>query len=183
MRISFLVASLLGTALMAGGSGACLAGDAAQTVDIGPILQDEAAAPGEARADLNSAVDSETRANKELEAAVSVRDSAQIALANAQERLDEIQATLDAMPRHDPARTGLTHEAAALGQTIDRELFTRLDDAKDRVTNARQDLRAAQRVKQAAVEQVRLTSAPGDRLTYNAEYDFAAPASRHRAYE
>lgn len=183
MRIRFLVASLMGTALMAGSSGACLAGDAADAVDISALLQDEAATPAEARASLDAAVNIETRANKELEAAVSARDSAQIALADAQDRLDEIQATLDAMPKNDPARTGLAREADAIEHEIDKELFTRLDDARDRVTNAKQDLRAAQKVKRAALQQVRLTTAPSDRLTYNAGYDFGAPASSRRSYE
>ena len=183
MRIKLLVASLMGAALMAGASGACLAGDTADALDVGAILQDEAATPAEARASLDAAVNIETRANKELEAAVSARDSAQIALADAQDRLDEIQATLDAMPKNDPARTGLAREADAIEHKIDKELFTRLDDARDRVTNAKQDLRTAQKVKQAALQQVRLTTAPSDRLTYNAGYDFTLSRSNRRAYE
>jgi chromosome segregation ATPase len=186
MRIRILVASVVGTALMAGASSACLAGEKTDTVDISAILQDEPATPADARASLDAAVGVETRANKELEAAVSARDSAQIALANAQDRLDEIHATLNSLRRSDPARTGLAREAAEIEHKIDKDLFTRLDDARDRVANAKHDLHAAQKVKQAALEQVRIASPSDGRLTYNAEYDFGTPASRasqRRAFE
>jgi hypothetical protein len=186
MRISFLIAGLMGTALMTGVSSACLAGDATDTVDISAILQDAPTTPDDARASLDAAVDRETRANKALEAAVSARDSAQVALADAQDRLDEIHATLNTLPRNDPARTGLSREADAIEHKIDKELFTRLDDARGRVANAKQDVFAAQKVKQAALEQVRLAAPSDGRLTYNAEYDFGTPASRasqRRAYE
>jgi hypothetical protein len=80
--------------------------------------------------------------------------------------------------RSDPARTGLAREAAEIEHKIDKDLFTRLDDARGRVANAKHDLHAAQKVKQAALEQVRIASPSDGRLTYNAEYDFGTPASR-----
>ncbi len=185
MHTKLFVATIFGSLLTAG---ACLAGDVSpgNTSDVvdAAIVRGQPVGFAEARASLDAAIETETHATKELQAAVSDKDSAQIALADAEEHLDDLVAILDGGALAKPLRARLEREAAALQDTIDTKLFTRLDAARDRVMNAKQDLRAAQSVKQAAIEQVRLVPAPAaDHLTYSARYDSSPLSGRASLFE
>ena len=169
MPNKLLIATILGSLLTAGSAAACLAGDASPTGQE-TLVRGQSVDFVEARASLDSAIEIETKATKELEAAVSANDSARIAFADAEEHLDELTAILEGGALSRSLRLQLEREAAEIRDTIDNELFARLDAARDRVTNAKHELREALVVKQAAIEQVRLAPPPGERLTYNANY-------------
>jgi alanyl-tRNA synthetase len=150
MRTKSLIVTLLGTTLIAGLSGAALAGDAtpAQTNDKAAV--EAAPSSTDARASLDAATKTETEANDSLRTAVAERDSAQVALQNAMEELNDVKVKLDQLPANNPDRPELKHTAARLQRDIETRLFADLDAAKDKVTTATQAADAARAEKLAA---------------------------------
>jgi len=181
MRIKLVIATLLGTMLTAGASGACLAGDMSRTGTARATRQDQPQVAASARSALTEATETETKANVVLEEAVSERDAAQNEIAETQEQIDSIKAKLGELPAHDADRAALERDAARLRGKINHSLFARLDAAKDRVTTAKQALDAAQATKEAAVEQVRRLAYLDDDAVEVADTADTAPYRREAA--
>jgi alanyl-tRNA synthetase len=133
------VATILGTTMMIGTAGISLAGD----------FSTAEAASGGSHAALAEATRAETQANEALRTAVAERDSAQIALQTALEKLNDLKVKLNQMPANNSDRAALKHTAAKLRHEINARLFAALDDAKDKVTTTRLEAEKAAAEKQA----------------------------------
>jgi chromosome segregation ATPase len=158
MRLKTLFAPLLGTTMIVGLAGVSLAGDVATAEAANGVP----AMTNVSQPSLAEATRAETQANEALRAAVAERDSAQVALQTALEKLNDVKVQLDQLPANDSDRAELKHTAAKLRREINARLFAALDDAKDKVTTARQTAEKATADKRAVEAELLSTSAPSD---------------------